>query len=102
MKAHLKRRLDFALAGFGDLVEQVLVRLSAKSIPASPFNRCEIEVKLRPRKVRIAETGLDLFVAVENAAEHLRRSVSRALERERAWGNGAFPERTRVRRKAVT
>jgi ribosome-associated translation inhibitor RaiA len=80
--------LDFALGAFGEQVETVIVTLSAESTRASPLNRCEIEVKMLPRSVRVAETGTDVFTAVENAASRLKRSVARALERDRAWING--------------
>ena len=43
---------------------------------------------MRPRSVSVEETGADLFVAVENASHRLKRSVARALEREKAWSDG--------------
>jgi ribosome-associated translation inhibitor RaiA len=98
LRAHLARRLDFALSTFGDRVGRIVVRLSqaepvravvgaSRSSPA-PSTRCEIEVMLRPRSVRVEDTGADLFIAVGNAADRLTRSVARALERERAWKDG--------------
>jgi ribosome-associated translation inhibitor RaiA len=86
LQAHLKRRLDFALSGFGNRVGRILVRLSHGALAsANPSKRCEIEVVMLPRSVSAADTGADMFIAVQNAAHRLRRSVTRALEREQAW-----------------
>jgi hypothetical protein len=49
------------------------------------LERCEIEVVMRPRRLSVVETGGDLFAAVENASHRIKRSVTRALEREQAW-----------------
>jgi ribosome-associated translation inhibitor RaiA len=85
-RAHLERRLDFALSSFGDRVAQITVRLSRDGVRrAPPLDRCDIEVKLRPRSLRIGDTGTDAADAIENAAERLGRSLTRALERERVW-----------------
>jgi ribosome-associated translation inhibitor RaiA len=85
LRAHLTRQLDFALSGFGDRVERILVRLSrGEPVRESP-ERCEIEVVMRPRRLSVVETGGDLFTAVENASHRIKRSVTRALEREQAW-----------------
>jgi putative sigma-54 modulation protein len=88
LRAHIERRLAFALSSFGERVGQVVVRLSdsgpAEGRDALP-EHCQIEVKLRPRDLQVADTGADPFVAVENAAERLSRSVARAVERERGW-----------------
>jgi ribosome-associated translation inhibitor RaiA len=97
LRTHLERRVAFALGGLGDRVKQVLVRLSASSPRESAFNRCEIEVTLFPRDLRVTDTGRDLSIAVENATGRLKRSLARALERERAWGKG--PPRASVARK---
>jgi ribosomal subunit interface protein len=85
LRTHLERRVAFALGGLGDRVKQVRVRLSASSARESPFKRCEIEVTLLPRDLHVTDTGADLFLAVENATGRLKRSLARALERERAW-----------------
>jgi putative sigma-54 modulation protein len=102
LRAHIERRLAFALSSFGDRVGQVVVRLSgttpADGRAALP-EQCEIEVKLRPRDLQVADTGADPFVAVENAAERLGRSVARAVERERGWLDGPpSPSAPRPRR----
>jgi putative sigma-54 modulation protein len=94
LRAHVQRRLEFALSGFGELVQGVTVRLS----PADPqrgdgAKRCEIEVALRPRSVRAEDTDIDPFVAVDNAAARLQRSLGRALEHERGGLEGRLDGR---------
>jgi putative sigma-54 modulation protein len=92
LRAHIERRLSFALSSFGERIGQVVVRLShPKPAQGDPLEQCEIEVRLRPRDLTVADTGADLFVAVENAAERLGRSVARAIERERGWSDGLPP-----------
>jgi putative sigma-54 modulation protein len=88
LRAHIERRLAFALSSFGERVAEVVVRLSdsgsAEGGEGLP-EQCEMAIKLRPRELQVADTGADQFVAVENAAERLGRSVAQAVERERAW-----------------
>ena len=45
--------------------------------------RCQIEVGLRQRSVRVEDMNADLFTAVDHAADRVSRSVARALERQR-------------------
>jgi hypothetical protein len=52
------------------------------------LKRCEIEVVMLPRSVSVADTGANMFIAVQNAAQRLKGSVARALEREQAWSQG--------------
>ena len=102
LQAHLKRRLDLALGGFSDHVGHIVVRLSqAQPARSKPFKHCEIEVVMRPRCVSVADTGADIFVAVENAAHRLKRAFVRALEREHAWteGHPALPAQAASRRR---
>ena len=92
MRAQLQRRLDFALSSMGDRIAQITVRLSRDAARRTqPLDRCDIEVTLRPRSVRVADTGKGAMKAIENAAERLGRSVNRALERESGWA-AAAPE----------
>jgi ribosome-associated translation inhibitor RaiA len=87
-RAKLHRRLEFALSSLDDRIGQVVVWLSPDgSAGAARVLRCEIEVKLRPRAVRVADTGKTLTNAIENAAARLGRSVARAVERERGWAD---------------
>jgi ribosome-associated translation inhibitor RaiA len=103
LHAHVQRRLDFALSGFQQRIGSVTVRLSrveldqaSKSTPkskskgatarkaAAGVQRCEIEVKLRPRVVGVEDTDSDLIVAIDNATARLARSIARALDHDGA------------------
>jgi ribosome-associated translation inhibitor RaiA len=92
LRAHVQRRLDYALSAFGDRVGSVVVRLSRDQPTRAPaLDCCEIQVAMRPRTVRVTDIGANPFIAVENASERLIRSVKRALEREQAWGADGHP-----------
>jgi ribosome-associated translation inhibitor RaiA len=61
----------------------VVVRFSqADRSPSGADKRCQIEVGLRPRSIDVEDTDVDLFLAVNHAADRASRSVARALERE--------------------
>jgi hypothetical protein len=97
---HVQRRLDYALSGFTERVRDVVVRLSDDVPPRSPpLNRCDIDVSLYPRHLRVADTGTTPFIAVANASDGLVRAVSRALEREQAWPTGFLPSPPRNKRR---
>jgi ribosome hibernation promoting factor len=93
LRAHVERRLGFALGRFGEEIGPVSVEFSH----VTPTNggvdaRCEIHVSLRPRSVRVEDRDVNLFAAVDHAAGRLSRSVARALERERRLdGNPPSP-----------
>ena len=90
LRSHVVRRLGFALSRFGERIGRVTVRFSDGGNGGGVDKRCQINVGLRPKSVRVEDTDIDLFVAVDNAANRVSRSVARALERERAWeGNGS-------------
>ncbi len=86
LRAHVERRLGFALGRFGEQVGPVIVRFShAKGHRGGVDQRCQLYVALRPRIVRVDETDTDLFAAVDHAADRASRSVARAFDRERGW-----------------
>jgi putative sigma-54 modulation protein len=84
LRAHVERRLGFALGRFGEQIGPVSVEFSNVA-PAGlrVDTRCEIHVSLRPRSVRVEDRDVNLFTAVDNATGRLARSVARALDRER-------------------
>ena len=45
--------------------------------------RCQIEVGLRPQRLDVEDTDVDLFAAVNHATDRASRSVARALEQAR-------------------
>lgn len=88
LRAHVERRLGFALGRFGERVGRVSVRFSdTNGARKGVDKRCQIDVSLRPSgSVLIEDTDADPSVAVDRAADRASRSVARALEREREWG----------------
>ncbi len=95
LRAHVERRLGFALGRFGERIEAVIVRFSrANGPPAGAGKRCRIEVALRPRSVRVEDADADLFSAVDHAADLVSRSFARAFDRERDWVES--PDRLRT------
>ncbi len=86
LRTRVERRLGFALGRFGERIGRVLLRFSdTNGYPGDVDKRCQIDVGLRPRSVRVEHTDVDLFVALDRAADRASRSVARALEREREW-----------------
>jgi putative sigma-54 modulation protein len=84
LRTHVQDRLGLALGRFGDRIGRVIVRFSqADGHTADADTRCQIEVSLRPWSVDVEDTDVDLFAAVNHAADRASRSVARALERER-------------------
>ena len=87
LRAHVQRRLDFALSGFHEKIASVtvlLTRADPKAMTNGAGKRCEIEVHLHPRSVGVEDTDIDLLVAIDNASRRLRRSLTRALDHEPA------------------
>jgi ribosomal subunit interface protein len=79
LRAHVERRLGLALGRFGERIGPVVVRFS----PLGDDSRCEIDLGLRPRKIRIEDSHADPFAALNHAADRISRSVARVLDRER-------------------
>ncbi len=85
LRAHIERRLQFALSRFGRLVRRVAVHLGdTNGTRRGVDKRCRIEVSLTPTgSVRAENTDADFIAAVANAADRVGRSVGRELERRR-------------------
>ena len=83
-RTHAERQLGLALGRFGERIGRVVLRFSDMIRERGrPHKRCQIDVGLQPRSVRVEETDADLLVALDRAAGRASRSVARALERER-------------------
>jgi putative sigma-54 modulation protein len=83
LRAHVERRLAFALGRFGTRVGRVVVRFSdINGHRGGVDKRCQIEVGQHPR-VRAEVTHSDPYAAVDLAAERVSRAFARALERDR-------------------
>jgi ribosomal subunit interface protein len=83
LRAQVQRRLDLALGRFGVRIAKVTVRISDGEVRRQGVEKeCKIEVGLRPRTLTAEDADLDLFTAVERAANRASRSVARALATE--------------------
>jgi putative sigma-54 modulation protein len=83
LRAHVLRRLGFALSRFGEKVVSVIVRISrSKGRLGGLDTRCQIDVGL-VRSVKATATDGDALASVNRAIASAGRSVARALERER-------------------
>ena len=76
----LERDLDSVLARFGERIDRVIVEISDGEVEGFKF--CEIEVRLKPQIVKVEHSDTDVVLAMEHAAQHVARSVSRAIETE--------------------
>ena len=76
----LEHDLEMVLARFGERIDRVIVKISDGEV--EPLKFCEIEVRLKPQIVRVEHSDTDVFLAMEHAAQHVARSVSRAIEIE--------------------
>ena len=81
LRDHIERRLGLALARFADQIGRVTVRFSYADGQATGAHMCcRIEVGLRPQRLDVQDTDVDLFAAVNHATDRATRSVARALE----------------------
>jgi ribosomal subunit interface protein len=85
MRAHIERRLGFALSSCYRHVKRILVRLSDINGPRGGNDkRCHIEVILPGQAAVVVEdTEADLYVAIDRAASRASRTVKRRLGRRR-------------------
>ena len=74
----LERDLHLLLARFSEQIDRVIVQISDGKVEG--LKACRIEVRLKPRIVKVEDSDTDVFVAVEHAAQRVARSVSRAIE----------------------
>ena len=88
LRAHVRRRLGFALRDFDVELDHVIVWFSPTTgHPAGVETRCEIDVCLHSAgDIRALGVDGDPFVALDRAAARVSRSSARAVERHsRVW-----------------
>lgn len=85
LRAHIVRRLDFAVRRFESRIERIVVRLCDVNGPRGGLDkRCRIVAYLAPtRSVIVEATDADIYAAASQAAIRLDERVSRALTRRR-------------------
>jgi putative sigma-54 modulation protein len=84
-RAHVERRLDFALGRFDRRIMGITVRLADLNGPRGGVDKlCRIDLKLRPTgALMIEERGADVFAAVDSAVRRLSHALRRKLERKK-------------------
>ena len=85
MRGHVERRLEFALGTRDDHIQRVLVRLFDINGPRGGSDKCcHIMVMLAHLPdVVIEDTEVDLYTAIDRAADRANRTVGRRLSRQR-------------------
>jgi putative sigma-54 modulation protein len=90
LRAHVERRLRFALSRFGNRVGRVVVRIGRLNGDQGTNARsCHIEVGLAPfGTVSVKERGTDLFAAIDRAAGRIERLIAHCVEPARMSKTG--------------
>src|SRR5438309_9825947 len=82
LRAHVESRLGLALARFGERIGRVIVRFSDTNGRLNVLDkRCQIDVGLRTRSVRVDELCVVMLVAVDNVTESSLVSVADSCTR---------------------
>jgi len=83
VRAHIERRLRFALGRFSGRIGRVVVRIADENGPRGGRDkRCRIAARLGRRgTVLVEERGEDLQAMIDVAAERMGRVVARSLQR---------------------
>jgi len=82
---HADRRLRFALARMSDRIMRVAVVMGDSNGPRGgedKFCRIQIHLKNAPQ-VLIEDTGAELYVVIDRAAERAGRSVAKRVDRQK-------------------
>ena len=85
LRKHIKRRLGFALSARDDYIQRVMVWLSDINGPRGGTDKCcHIQVLFsRYPDVVIKDTEMDMYTAIDRAADRAGRTVARRLARQR-------------------
>ena len=93
LRAHIERRLGFALSSCYRHIKRILVRLSDVNGPRGGNDkRCQLEVMLPGQAVVVEDTEADLYVAINRAASRAGRTVMRQIRRKRRINRVCTPE----------
>jgi putative sigma-54 modulation protein len=85
LRAHLERRLQFALSHFQDQALLITVCLSA----VSGDNHCYLKIRAKGYPdVAIEDIETDLYIAINRAVERARRMLERQWQRTHNHLNG--------------
>lgn len=91
LRAHLQRRLHFALGRFGSRVERVSVRIVDVNGPRGGSDKsCRLTLRLdNGHRIWIEETQPDIYQAIDRSAERLGEAAARAFRLARQSRHGA-------------
>lgn len=84
LKAHIKRKLQFALSRMESHITAISISLSDENGPKGGVDKhCRLQVCLTNMgDVVIKETQTDLFTAIDRAMQRANRSVARNIDRQ--------------------
>lgn len=84
IRAHIERRVSYALSSSYQHVKRILVRLYDINGPrGGDDKRCHLELVLPGQTLVVEDTKSDLYSAVNSATSRAGRSVARWLRRRR-------------------
>lgn len=85
LRGYIERRLGFALSNFDEHIQRVIVRLSDTNGPRGGEDKCcHIQVVLaKLSDVVIEDIEVDMYAAIDRAADRTGRTVGRRLARQR-------------------
>lgn len=97
LEAHIRRRMKWSLRRFQGRLGRIVNRLRDVNGPRGGVDkRYRVSVRLAPKgKVRLQQTGSDVYEAVQSASTRLGHLLSRELKRRRESRRG----RESVRRR---
>ncbi len=92
MRAHVHRRLGFALGRFSDRIQRVRVVLGDENGPKGGLDKtCRVRVDLRGLgEVIVEQADSDVYAAIDRAADRVGRTVARQIDRAHTAGRGAW------------
>lgn len=93
LRAHVQRRLSFALQKKADQIQHIMVRLSDINGPKGGIDkRCQIQIVLpHLNDVVVEDKESDIYVAIDRAANRAARVVRRRLSRRRQLNRSMRP-----------
>jgi ribosomal subunit interface protein len=85
LRTHVERRLRSGLGRFSSrIIDAPVTITSLRRSDGRSDTRCRIEVRIRGlAQVIVEEVGKDPYMAVDRAADEVRRAVARKLNRAR-------------------
>ncbi|EGW52887.1 HPF/RaiA family ribosome-associated protein [Candidatus Endoriftia persephonae] len=93
LRAHIERRLGFALGRFSNRINRVEVTLSNLNGPRGGVDQhCQIRVAAgRLPTLVVEETAAELGAAIDRAVDRCGRNLARQVSRERNFSRDAWP-----------